>query len=149
LGAGAALNLTNNELITFGTEANAKAAIQAGQVITTSPGGVLGYMNAGGGNFEIRFTFRGDANLDGSVNTTDFIALANNFNQTGRFWASGDFNFDGTVNALDFNAVATNFGLTLGGPDLDLTTLVPEPASLGLLLLLAISPRHRRKSLSA
>jgi hypothetical protein len=144
-GTGASLNLTNNELITPGTETAAKAAILAGQVFTNAPGGVLGYMNAGGGNFEIRFTFKGDANLDGTVNTTDFTALANNFNQAGRFWATGDFNFDGTVNALDFNAVATNFGLTLAGPDLDLTTLVPEPASLSLLLLTLLARRPRRK----
>ncbi len=63
----------------------------------------------------MRFTLAGDANLDGVVNTTDFMALAGNFNGTGKFWSAGDFNYDAKVNALDFNAVATNFGGNVGG----------------------------------
>ena len=58
----------------------------------------------------LRYTYTGDANLDGSVNVSDFNMLAANFGKTGQFWTSGDFNYDGTVNALDLNAVATNRG---------------------------------------
>jgi autotransporter-associated beta strand protein len=66
----------------------------------------------------VMYTYFGDANLDGQVNTDDFNALATNFNGAGT-WVSGDFNYDGIVNALDFNAVATNFGspvLTAAAP---------------------------------
>ena len=76
----------------------------------------------------IRYTYTGDANLDGVVNTSDFAALASNFNGTGKSWFNGDFNGDGKVNALDFNAIATNFGQPpLSAPSLG--ALVPEPAS--------------------
>jgi hypothetical protein len=51
-----------------------------------------------------------DANYDGQVNTSDFNALAQHFNQSGATFTGGDFNGDGKVNALDFNLLATNFG---------------------------------------
>ena len=52
----------------------------------------------------LRYTFAGDANLDGIVNGTDFTLLAGNFNLSNRYWSQGDFNYDGKVNGLDFNA---------------------------------------------
>src|SRR5262249_31262754 len=42
----------------------------------------------------IRYTAYGDANLDGSVDTVDFNALASNFSQSGKRWVQGDFNYD-------------------------------------------------------
>jgi parallel beta-helix repeat protein len=55
----------------------------------------------------------GDANGDGSVNTLDFIALAQNFNKSSATFSQGDFNYDAKVNALDFNILATKFGTQL------------------------------------
>ena len=60
----------------------------------------------------MKYTYAGDANLDGSVNSLDFNALATNFGTSDNLWFNGDFNYDGTVNSLDFNALATNFGGT-------------------------------------
>jgi autotransporter-associated beta strand protein len=80
----------------------------------------------------VMLTYFGDTNLDGQVTTGDFTTLAQNFNAAG-VWANGDFNYDGAVNALDFNALATNFGAA-ALPATSLGTLVPEPASIGLLL---------------
>jgi hypothetical protein len=57
----------------------------------------------------LRFTRYGDANLDQTVNLTDFNRLAANF-ATGTLWSQGNFNFDATVNLSDFNALAANFG---------------------------------------
>jgi hypothetical protein len=94
----------------------------------------------------IRYTYTGDANLDGAVSTPDFTALASNFNGVGKAWFNGDFNFDGKVNALDFNALATNFGQPpLSSPSLG--TLVPEPASIGLVVLGSFCAARRRRSL--
>ena len=42
-----------------------------------------------------------DANLDGSVDFNDFLALKANWLKTGAFWQQGDFNGDGAVNASD------------------------------------------------
>ena len=59
----------------------------------------------------------GDANLQGSVNLTDFNTLAANFGQSGMTWQQADFNGDGIVNLTDFNLLAGNFGVArAGGP---------------------------------
>ena len=74
----------------------------------------------------VRYTVIGDANLDGQISTSDFMALATNFNQAAATWGGGDFNFDGTVNALDFNAVATNFGTVLPAPSAPVGSLFSD-----------------------
>ena len=66
----------------------------------------------------VKFTYTGDATVDGVVDTSDFTALAQNFNATNANWQQGDSNYDQIVNALDFNALASNFGLTLTSPAL-------------------------------
>ena len=48
-----------------------------------------------------RVVTSGDANLDGSVDFNDFLALKANWLKSGAFWQQGDFNSDGTVNAGD------------------------------------------------
>jgi hypothetical protein len=79
----------------------------------------------------IRYTFAGDANLDGKVNALDFNALASNFGgASGKFWNQGDFNYDGAVNTADFTALSQNFNLVLPSPPLG--GLVPEPGELFL-----------------
>ncbi len=136
------LDLTNNELITAGTPASALSQILTGEIFTTSSGGVLGYMDAGSGNVEVRFTLPGDADLNGIVNTEDFTMLAANFNQSGGFWSQGDFNDDGMVNALDFNTIATNFGSSLESASLG--SLVPEPVLLFPIAIAFLTARRRR-----
>jgi hypothetical protein len=51
----------------------------------------------------IKYAIPGDANLDGTVDGSDFAILANNYGVTsGATWADADFNFDGAVNGTDF-----------------------------------------------
>ena len=83
----------------------------------------------------VRYTYSGDANLSGTVDTSDFTLLAQNFGKTSQSWVNGDFNYDGVVNALDFNALATNFGVQALPASPALGTLVPEPGSMAILLL--------------
>ena len=94
----------------------------------------------------IRYTYAGDADLTGSVDTSDFMALAQNFNTSNAVWTMGDFNYDGVVNALDFNLLATNFGATpLSDPPL-LGTVVPEPIGLSTVGLAVIAAARGRRS---
>ena len=58
----------------------------------------------------VRYTRAGDANLDGTVNLTDFNRLAGGFGATAAYWTQGEFNYDRSVNLSDFNLLATNFG---------------------------------------
>lgn len=65
----------------------------------------------------LKYTYKGDTNLDGSVNLTDFNRLAANFGLTARRWIHGDSDYDGTANLSDFNRLATNFGSSGLWPD--------------------------------
>ena len=77
----------------------------------------------------------GDANVDDSVNLTDFNVLAANFGSTNADWRRADFDGDGVVNLSDFNLLAAHFGqqASAGGPTpadwAALGATVPEPAA--------------------
>jgi autotransporter-associated beta strand protein len=117
----------------------------------------IGWFDNGSTAVNVGYTYMGDFNVDGVVNTGDFNALALHYNNSGLaapgspVWGEGDANYDGHVNALDFNAVATNFGAApipsqpLGG--LALAALVPEPASMAMIGIAATAllARRRRK----
>jgi hypothetical protein len=114
------------------------------------------------GQIEVAYTLLGDANLDGTVNGEDFTILASNFNQSVTGWDQGDFNYDGTVNGEDFTLLAANFNQGVSGAAsagdiaaLDAfaaanglflpTSSVPEPASMGLVMLGAMGACWRRQ----
>jgi hypothetical protein len=58
----------------------------------------------------VRFTRYGDANLDGTVNLTDFNRLARSFGSSDAYWTQGEFNYDESVTLADFNLLVANFG---------------------------------------
>jgi hypothetical protein len=102
------------------------------------------------GQIEVKYTLLGDANLDGTVNGSDFSILAANFGLGATNWDQGNFLFSASVNGSDFSALASNFGQGANGAAnvtpanraaLDsfaaangLLADVPEPISAGLLL---------------
>jgi hypothetical protein len=120
------------------------------------------------GEIELKYTLLGDANLDGTVNGSDFSILAANFGKGVTNWDQGNFLFSSSVNGSDFSALAANFGqgddgadATVSQADIDaldafaianhlpLPTIaaVPEPAC-ALLLSAAMTGallRRRRK----
>jgi probable HAF family extracellular repeat protein len=93
----------------------------------------------------IRYTLRGDANLDGVVNALDFNLLATNFGTGGKRWDQGDFNYDGNVNTSDFTTMAANFGATMPAAGISTGALVPEPSTLAWLSLVTILTHRRRR----
>jgi len=76
----------------------------------------------------------GDANFDGKVGVGDVAILASNFGQTGNL-SNGDFNNSGRVDVGDIGILAANFGSSDGGPPSMNILAIPEPSSLGMLLL--------------
>jgi hypothetical protein len=66
--------------------------------------------NLSPGQIEIAYTLYGDANLDGTVNASDFSILAAHFGQGATSWDEGDFDYGGVVNATSFSLLAENFG---------------------------------------
>ena len=124
-----------------------------GYADSADPGNPAGLAS---GQIEVEYTLLGDANLDGAVNGSDFAILATNFNKAVSGWDQGDFNYDGAANGADFALLATNFnkGASQAADSAavdafasanGLLTSVPEPASLGLLLLGATSLVGRRR----
>jgi hypothetical protein len=93
----------------------------------------------------VAYTLFGDANLDRKVDTLDFNSLAANFGKTDQPWSHADFNYDGKVDTLDFNFLAANFGRTISGDAVAGGTLVPEPASVGMISIAAATMIRRRR----
>jgi hypothetical protein len=97
----------------------------------------------------------GDTDLDGHVNVADLANLAGNFGKsTGQLWINGDFDYNANVNVADLADLAGNFGSALSAgsasPQSEVaagTAAVPEPTTVGLLLILStaglIRPRRR------
>jgi hypothetical protein len=75
------------------------------------------------------FVLAGDANHDRVVNFSDLLALAKNYNQTGRTFAQGDFNYDGTVNFNDLLALARKYNTSLPAPAEPVATPSPLTAT--------------------
>jgi autotransporter-associated beta strand protein len=134
------------------SSAAANAAYGIAYADAADPGNPAGLAS---GQIEIMYTLLGDANLDGKVNGADFAILATNFNKavTGSSgWDQGDFNYDGKINGADFASLAGNFNKGASGAadtnaidafaqanGLPLTSSVPEPTSIGLLLSAGLS----------
>jgi guanyl-specific ribonuclease Sa len=62
----------------------------------------------------IKYTYFGDANLDGIVNGDDYTLIDNGFNTQATGWYNGDFNYDGSINGDDYLLIdnAANAGIT-------------------------------------
>jgi len=117
----------------------------------------VGWTDDANGTLQIKFARYGDVNLDGAVGFDDLIALARHYGQSNATWAEGDFNYDGTVGFDDLTLLARNYGQQLTATELAQLTpsfraevqrafaQVPEPASVGTVVLLALMLRMRRK----
>ncbi len=63
----------------------------------------------------VKFTYGGDATLDGQVDISDLGALATAW-QTSSVWTGGDFDYNGFVDISDLGILATNWQLGVGNP---------------------------------
>jgi hypothetical protein len=167
LHAGASMDLGNNDLLIdysgssplMGIRANVLAGTIFSSVAAGDVTKAIGYGDTatlGSGTYSgqsldatsivLRFTSKGDANLDGIVGSTDFNVLVSGFGTNiNALWTQGDFNFDSRVNTLDFNSLAGNFGTVVAAPNLG--AMIPEPAALGIVspVLLLCWTRSARK----
>jgi autotransporter-associated beta strand protein len=104
----------------------------------------------------VKYTYYGDANLDGKVDGTDYSRIDNGalFHLTG--WYNGDFNYDGVINGSDYtlidnayNTQGAAFAASVASATAQIAGAgsgsVPEPTSLGLTALAAIGMLRRRR----
>jgi autotransporter-associated beta strand protein len=114
----------------------------------------------------VKYTFFGDANFDGIVNASDYLAIDNGFDSqtssdvlTG--WQNGDFNADGKINGDDYTLIdnafnsqgtvsyaATGIPTEMIASDTEQISAVPEPTTLslfGLAAVMTLLPRKRRR----
>lgn len=100
----------------------------------------LGWLDDGTTSLSVRYSWYGDASLDGAVNFTDLLTLSQNYNTNGRQWAEGDFDYDGAVNFNDLLKLSQNYNKTGLSP----SAAVPEPFSPAILLVLGMAAGLRR-----
>jgi len=85
------------------------------------------------GEVIVKYTWNGDANLDGVVNADDYFLIDTGFLTQKAGYYNGDFNYDGVVNADDYFLIDSAFlgqsGPLAGGESAAATThAAPEPA---------------------
>jgi hypothetical protein len=124
----------------------------------------LGY-NDTGSSIIVKYTYYGDSNLDGVVNTTDFQMFIDGLvAASGSSWSQGDYTYDGKVDlGNDFDLFLVGYltnggalgalaGAIVGDAQLSvsqkaqLMALVPEPGglmALGLAGVLILRRKHR------
>ncbi len=110
----------------------------------------------------VKYTWFGDANLDGVVDDTDYSLIDNGFGNSLTGWVNGDFNYDGTIDDTDYSLIDGAFGNQNGqlltaeflamreaqfgeAYVANLLAAVPEPTSLGLLAVGAMGMLARRR----
>ncbi len=104
------------------------------------PGGnTLSVLTSDGTFTTARSTVTGDADLDGDVDAFDLGIWQTGFGtQEGSAAVSGDFDGDGDTDAFDLGLWQTNFGTGQNAS-------IPEPATLGLLMLGGLAALRRRR----
>ncbi len=99
----------------------------------------------------VKFTYVGDANLDGVVNGSDYTLIDNGFNNNLTGVRNGDFNFDGVINGDDYTLIDNAFNtqgasLTAEPTESLVTTLSSQvaapPAAASLELMAAAPSKH-------
>jgi hypothetical protein len=105
----------------------------------------------------LRYTLRGDFNLDGKVDFADLVRLAQSYNDISgnRIWSEGDANYDGKVDFSDLVALAQNYNSALPSglpPDVEQDlerafSSIPEPGQLILVAGMSLFRRTRRRGI--
>jgi hypothetical protein len=99
---------------------------------------------AGGSDYadaDVYATAPGDINLDGKVNFSDLLTLAQNYGKADAGWIGGDLDGNGKVDFGDLLTLAQNYGTGNAAQ----ASRVPEPATVGLVTLSMACALARRR----
>ncbi len=92
----------------------------------------------------VKFTYFGDADLNGFIDDTDFFLVNNGYGNGLTGWVNGDFDYSGSVDDTDFFLINNAYGLQ--GSPLRTGGSVPEPTALGMLVMAVGSLLARRRT---
>jgi hypothetical protein len=145
------------------TDQNAATAIGWAENATLGLGDYLG-LPLDASALILKYTWYGDANLDGLLSVDDFSLLDRGFTAGLTGWVNGDFNYDDVVSSADYLLLDAAYSLQSGtlspallseraaqfgdGYVARLAAVVPEPAMLGFaaLAMAAAGMRRARQS---
>jgi hypothetical protein len=112
----------------------------------------FGGQSVNGGDVLVMYTYAGDADLSGRITGDDYFRIDQDFTSSLSGYSNGDFNYDNKINADDYFIIDRNYsrqGLPFSAaPALAQVTAVPEPASIGVILvgIGVIGSRQRTRS---
>ena len=148
----------NGTGISSGAAAGNTAHLTALGVIQATTAGTFDGATVAAGDVLVKYTYYGDANLDGKVDGSDYSKIDNGFTQHLTGWSNGDFNYDGVVDGSDYTLIDNAFneqGSPIGAassaqiasPTAQIagSTAVPEPGVLGILAVGATALLRRRR----
>jgi T5SS/PEP-CTERM-associated repeat protein len=102
----------------------------------------------------VKYTYFGDADLSGTVNSADYSRIDNGYLNHLTGWQNGDFNYDNVINGSDYTLIDNAFnsqGATISAQvsdQLAAITSVPEPSAIlvgvGCSVGCLCRRRHRR-----
>ena len=100
----------------------------------------------------VKYTWGGDANLDGVINADDYFLIDSNYNKTAGGYVSGDFDYNGRIDGDDYFTIDANFAAQAGvigsaplaPAGIQGAQAVPEPVA-PLLALAATAMMQRRR----
>jgi hypothetical protein len=129
------------EIAQYGSLDGTFSAINGGNICSAYVSGI-DYLTGNKIAVTLYTLLNGDANLDGQVAFNDYQLLEAGYGLPGT-WATGDFNLDGMVTFADYQLLEVAYGTHVGGGGAKgggaKLAPVPEPGTLGLLLMLALS----------
>jgi len=71
--------------------------------------GSLGGQSIGVNDVIVKYTWNGDANIDGLVNADDYFQIDSGYISQNPGWYNGDFNYDNVINADDYFLIDSAF----------------------------------------
>jgi hypothetical protein len=128
-----------------------------------SDGSAFDTFNTGTNDVLVKYTYYGDADLNGIINGADYAQIDNGFGSHASGWFNGDFNYDGVVDGTDYSLIDNTFNQisSTGASSLAIvaqpttligglaTSSVPEPFSftaMGIATGYMLCVRRRRLS---